>query len=399
MKKLWLVITTTYRRRVRSGTFLFLTFGLPLVMVAASAIPILMMQDDALPTVGVVDQAGLVQSYTSIQMEAGDLEFIAYPDMTAARAALAAGEIGGTLLIPADYPFGERVTYHADKRPGEALEEGLRRFMRRCILGEDGDWLAERLESPSAVIYKELTSGEVVPWGPGLLIHFIAPAVLSLLFALAVFTGASQLGSIMVREKEQRALEIVLTSLSPRQLVAGKIAGMTLLSMTQIAIWLLGGVIAVLLISQGSFSLSDVSVPWNAIGWSLLLGVPAYFLYATLAAGAGIIAGDSQQAQQLSGYLGMGIFVPFWMSMLLVSHPNGALAVGLTLFPLSAPVTAMVRMALTEVPAWQLWTAASGVLLSLVVVLAFVARMFRASMLLYGQAIRPRAIWRAMRDA
>jgi ABC-2 type transport system permease protein len=174
---------------------------------------------------------------------------------------------------------------------------------------------------------------------------------------------------------------------------------MTLLSITQIGIWLLGGAIALLLFSRNSFALSDISVPWNAISWSLVIGVPAYFLYATVAAGVGIIAGDSQQARQLSGYLGMGIFVPFWLSMLLVNQPNGAVAVGLTLFPLSAPVTAMVRMALTEIPVWQLWAAAAGVLLSLAGSLAFVSRMFRASMLMYGQSIRPKAIWRAMQEA
>ena len=100
--------------------------------------------------------------------------------------------------------------------------------------------------------------------------------------------------------------------------------------------------------------LSSLAIPWRPPLWGIALIIPAYFLFALLAAGLGIIAGDRQQAQQLAGWLGVLGLAPFWMLGAILSDANSALAVGLTLFPLSAPSVALMRMIFTEVPAWQL---------------------------------------------
>jgi ABC-2 type transport system permease protein len=75
------------------------------------------------------------------------------------------------------------------------------------------------------------------------------------------------------------------------------------------------------------------------------------------------------------------------------------LAVGLTLFPLSAPMIALFRMALTDVPLWQLATSLGILIISLIGSVWFVARIFRAAMLMYGQSLNPRQILRALREA
>jgi ABC-2 type transport system permease protein len=131
----------------------------------------------------------------------------------------------------------------------------------------------------------------------------------------------------------------------------------------------------------------------------LALGVPAYFLYAVLAAGLGIIAGDSQQAQQLASMLGLIGLVPLWLAGVLVTNSNGPLAVALTLFPLTSPMVSLIRMTLTTVPDWQLGLALALIIVSLLLSVWFVVRIFRAAMLLYGQALRPRAVWQALRAA
>jgi ABC-2 type transport system permease protein len=130
-----------------------------------------------------------------------------------------------------------------------------------------------------------------------------------------------------------------------------------------------------------------------------MLGIPGYFLYAVVAAGLGIIAGDTQQAQQLAGFLGFLGMLPLWFGGVLLEAPNSATAVGLSLFPFTAPIFTLFRMTLTEVPFWQLITSFGILVLSLLVGTWIVTRIFRAAMLMYGQALRPREIWRALKQA
>jgi ABC-2 type transport system permease protein len=164
-------------------------------------------------------------------------------------------------------------------------------------------------------------------------------------------------------------------------------------------LWASGGVIALGLLLSNTNALQSLAVPWHVVIWAILLGGSGYFLYAILAAGLGLIAGDSRQAQQLAGLLGLVGLAPLWLAGLLVNAPHAPLAVALTLFPLTAPIVSLMRMAFGQVPFWQL--AASLVLLiaSLVASIWLVARIFRAAMLMYGQALRPRQLWQALKEA
>jgi ABC-2 type transport system permease protein len=400
MKKVWLLARITYLRRLRSGMFLVLTLGLPLLMLIAGAVPILLLLGTAPPAVvGYVDQTGRLAPVTQVAVADNKLKLIAYNEPAAALTALEQGQIGGYLVIPRGYFQGQAATFYAARKPGDRLEEELSRFMRQAMLPNQPGWLLDRLADPAHVVYTARESGSQVSEGLGLTIRLILPFVLALMFALIVFTGANQMGSVIVQEKEQRALEMVITSLRPIELVAGKVTGMTLLSLTQIAIWLGTGLIAATLALAGSGQIGTLSIPWAAPLWALLLGVPAYFLYAALASGLGIIAGDSRQAQQLAGVLGLVGLSPLWFAGAVLTAPAGPLAVFFTLFPLTAPIISLMRMAVTEVPTWQLTTSLLLLLLSLAGAIWLVARLFRAAMLMYGQTLRPQQILAALWEA
>jgi ABC-2 type transport system permease protein len=207
------------------------------------------------------------------------------------------------------------------------------------------------------------------------------------------------MGSAIIREKESRAMEMVITSLRPRELVAGKVLGMTLLSLTQLAIWTGGALVAATLAFSGDVQLASLAIPWTTVLWGLALIVPAYFLFALLAAGVGIIAGDNQQAQQLAGVVGLFGLAPIWVLAPILNAPAGTASVVLTLFPLTAPTVALIRMIFGTVPLWQLGASLVILLLTLAFAIWFVAKIFRAAMLNYGQALRPRQIWQVLTQA
>jgi ABC-2 type transport system permease protein len=400
MKKVGLIAGNTFKQRVRSASFLILTFAIPIMMVIAGAVPFIMNGDNApLLPVGFVDQTGQLTPVLEVPVDDETLHLRPFDHLSAAREAFTGGEIAGILFIPEDYFAGEQIRFYAEDEPGARLSAGLRIFMQRALLPESPDWILERLNDPSDQTFIALNSGDKVAEGPALIIRFAAPAALAILLALALLFSSSQMGAAVVREKDQHALEMIITSLRPVELVAGKVLGVSLLSLTQLAIWGLGALLAVLLLVAGEIDLATMTLPWPAIFWALLLGVPGYFLFAVIAAGLGIVAGDSQQAQQLSGLLGVLAVVPLWFAGAVVTAPNGSTAVALTLFPLTAPVISLLRMAFTEVPLWQLLASFAILLSTLLAAIWLLARLFRVAMLMVGQTLDPRQIARIIRQA
>jgi ABC-2 type transport system permease protein len=399
MKKIWLVALSTYRRRVRSGMFLILTLGLPVLMVIAGALPWLMHRGTELAPVGYVDHTGRLATVTQVTVDDLSLSLIPFDDEDAARAAFLRDDIEGYLVIPVGYYEGEPTTYYGARQPDESAHTVLNAFMRRAILADQPEWVLERLHDVSQITYVAQDTGEELVSGPGLIFRIALPAVLAILFGLLLLTGVSQMGTAIVREKEQRAMEMVITSLNARELVAGKVLGLSLLSLTQMTVWGIAGGGAAMLALSGSMDLATLHVPWGAIIWAIALGVPTYLLYAVLAAGLGILAGDSQQAQQLAGVLGLVGMAPFWLVAPLIGAPSGTAAVVLTVFPMTGAMVGLLRMAMVEVPAWQLIASLGLILVCLGVSIYGVARVFRAAMLMYGKNIRPREILQALRQA
>lgn len=400
MKKIWLFAKMTYRQRVTSSMFLILTFAVPILSVIAGAIPFMMDRfgDDPSP-VGFVDQTGRLAPGTDIQIEDTTIVVNTYDDVDAVSTAYEAGEIGGYLVVPPGYFDGEPPQYYAEEAPNDTLSSAMTIFMRQVLLPDTPDWTLDLLADPTDRTYVSLATDESMDDGPELILRIAVPVGMAILLGLALVFTSNQMGVAIVREKDQRAMEMVITSLRPTELVAGKVLGMSLLSLTQITIWAIGAVFAIGLLVAGEIEFASLSLPWVTFFWAFMLGVPGYFLYAVIASGLGILAGDSQQAQQWAGYLGIFGVVPLWFAAFLIDAPNSAAAIGLTLFPFTGPVVALIRMSFTEVPLWQLLVSFAILTASLAAGVWLVARLFRAAMLIYGKTLRPREIIRAMRQA
>ncbi|MGD2163562.1 MAG: ABC transporter permease [Anaerolineales bacterium] len=397
MKKVWLIARTTFWRQVRSGTFLLFTFGLPVIMVVAGAVPILRETRATLPTVGIVDPSGQIEFHAKFEHSGQTLSLEQFSSLDSAKEAYSSDRIEAYLVIPEGYTRGERPVLYSSGTPSETLQDMLQAYLRQAIHQDQPDWLLDRFEDPADFTYTSLESGASVSEGPGLLLRVVTPVALGLLFAFSVFTGANQLGAVIIREKDQRAMEMVITSIRPTVLIAGKVLGMTMVSMAQLGFWTLGAVIGLGLAFSGPLAFSTSMIHVEAIFWAVLLGVPGYFLYATIASGLGIIAGDQQHARQLSGMLGFVGMTPLYFAGIIVGAPNSVLAIALTLFPLTAPTFGLMRMTLTSVPVWQLGAAFGILVLCLLVGIWAVARVFRTAMLLYGQRLTATEIWDAVR--
>lgn len=399
MRKIWLIARTTFWRQVQSGTFLMLTFGLPAIMVVAGAIPILRETRSTLPALGIVDQSGQFSVPEAFVYEGQSISMHAFTTIEEAEGASRSDTIQAYLVIPEGYRQGERPRFYSHDTPSETIQDAIADYLRHASNPDQPAWVLERFDDPAELTYTSLQSGASVSEGPGLIIRIVTPVALGILFALSVFTGANQLGTVIVREKDQRAMEMIITSLKSSELVAGKVLGMTMVSIAQLGIWTLGVTLAFGLAFSGPLTFSLSMIHTRAILWALILGVPGYFLYATIAAGLGIIAGDHQHARQLAGMLGFLGMTPLYLAGVIAAAPDSTLAIALTLFPLTAPTFGLMRMTLTSVPTWQLAAATGLILLGLLTGIWVVARIFRAAMLMYGQQLKPAEILKAVRSS
>ena len=386
MSKIWLVAKTTFLRHIRSSTFLILTFGVPVLMVIAGALPWLREGDTALPAVGYVDQSGLLASADEITADIS-LRPTVYASPADAQEAFEAGQIRAYVVIPADYGVGDSVIYYSDAEPTSAIQSALSEFMRAAQLPGAPEWVLQRLAEPSHTTFVSPDGRLSVDGNTGMVVRILFPILLGIMFSLAVVTGVSQMGSAIIREKEHRAMEIVITSLPPEALVAGKVLGLSLMALGQIAVWTIFGIGAGLLAVASTGPVTLAIIPWAALLWSLVLGLPTFLVYAMLAAGVGVIAGDDQQSQQLAGILSLVGFLPFWTLPVIISAPGGTLSTILTLFPLTSPTVVLFRLGFGTVPLWQPLAALSIALLCLAAITWLVTRVFRAAMLIYGQRL------------
>lgn len=218
-----------------------------------------------------------------------------------------------------------------------------------------------------------------------------AVAALLLLMSLAVY--GQWVVSGVVEEKNNRVVEVLLATVAPRHLLAGKVIGIGLLGLAQLA--LVVGLAAILL-AAGVFdapaelgaSLALV-VPWFALGFAL---------YAVAYAAAGALASRQQNADTAGQPVTYTLVAAYFVGYVVVSgDPGGTLAHVLSVFPVTAPLVLPARSALVDVPLWEHGLALVLVLAAIVALVRFAGRVYAHGLLLSGPGLGARAAWRLTR--
>jgi len=398
MHKAMLVARREFLHNVRRPAFLFASFGAPILIIALLAIIMtvaIQAETDTtrVGTVGYVDLSGVLAQAIE-KPEA----FQPYPDEASARAALEAQEIGAYFVVPEDYlESGEVMLYSFNDAP-EALEDEMDDFLvsnlGAQIANED---VLERLRSPIDLAVQTLDSGRVIPESaaPAL---FILPFIFVFIVMMASQLAGGYLMSGVVDEKSNRIMEILITSVTPFQLLLGKMVGLGALGLLQVVVWPVLGVIG-LSLANALDMLTGIVIPTDLAIIGIVYFLLSYVLYASFAASAGAVIGSEQESRQVAGFFGFLSMVPVIFIFNFMTDPNGTIPVVLTLIPVTAPTAVMLRLGFGSVPQWQLVVSMALLVLMTLVVVWASARVFRWSLLLYGKRPTPREIWRAIRSA
>lgn len=224
--------------------------------------------------------------------------------------------------------------------------------------------------------------------------NFIKPMVAMMLVLGAVFTGGQYLLTTTIEEKSNRVVEVLLSAVSPTQLMAGKILGQMVVGLTMLLIYSGVGIAALL-----AFALGDLISPMDLV-WMVLFFLTGYGMIASLMAAAGAAVNDLREAQSFMTPIMMIMMVPYLMMMVIPRAPNSTMAVAMSFLPPINPFIMMLRIFSNDPPpTWQ-------ILLGLLVAFAGAAasmwlagKIFRVGMLMFGKPPNFRTLLRWVRMA
>ncbi len=397
MNRMWLVAKHEYMTNIKRRSFLFVAFGVPIFTIVMMAVVfglIINNETDTtrLGTIGYVDQAGVLAQ----QIDKPE-NFSVYDSEAAARAALDAGTIGAYFVLPPDYMTTGRVNAVGSSSVPDALQGDIDAYLRANLSTGLDPAIANRLKNPLNTSLEALDTGRVITES-GIVGLILAPLIFVMIFLFASQTTSSYLMSGVVEEKTSRIMEILITSITPFQLLMGKIIGLGVLGLTQLVVWIIGGLIT-LQLAQGSEVLNNLVIPPDLLVVGLIYFLLGYFTLSSVMAGIGAVVGSEQESRQFSGIFTLIMVIPFFAITSFINEPNGVVVTFLTLFPLTSPIAVILRMGFGVIPAWELLLSLALLFLTGVVVAWASARIFRWALLLYGKRPGLRELIRVIRRA
>ena len=400
MNKLAPVFLFELRSTLRRRTYQIMTAAFPVLGIALILIIRLIATfagDDEPEHRGYVDRWGRLPA----EMPA-EAPLRPYTSQEQAQAALLNDDIEAYFVIPANY-VETGVVQEYTTSESSIFSDGdapavLRALLIQALVDEVSPEIAARVQRPVRIETVRLTpEGEFAPEERDEFSRFIIPYGFSVMLFMAIAFSSGFLVQSVTEEKQSRTIEILLSSVSPITLMAGKILGLGAASLLQILVWLLS---AWLLASvAGSvFSLpGDIAIDPVTLALAVIFFLLAYLFFGTILAGLGAMMTAPQEASQIGGMVAMLTVVPIVLMAPIIDEPNGALARVFTFIPFTTPTTVMLRLSAATLPWLDIVGGAVVLALSSLVGIFLAARVFRAFLLLYGRRPGLREVWRTLR--
>jgi ABC-2 type transport system permease protein len=400
----WEFLTTVKRR-----SYIFAVVAMPLMFLGFGAlttlsVPAALGTANTTPT-AIVDKAGIVDlEFASAQVATREKlrsasgnpsqnpppRLVSYPDEDSARQALTESRVTAVYVIEADYLANGTLTAYArstsvmNQGPANQRQGAVADAIRSSLLkrGLEGDAIV-RAYAPAAnlKLVTVASDGQLSDGSDAFSLgRFAGTFGVFILFTMAIFFSAGFLQQATIEDRQNRMFEILLSSIDADDLLIGKIMGLGGAGLLQVGLYVL------LIIIPGSSVLAMFQVPLGKVLFLVVYFVIGYLLFACLMAGVGMISRTPQEGAQLSAIWTLTASAPMFVMPALIASPNGMLARGLSMFPLTSPITMMFRLTMTpDVPILDIVLSISLGIAAVYLGLKGTAKIFRAATLMYGK--------------
>lgn len=420
MSNLALIVQREYMERVRKKSFLVTTILMPVIMIILMGLPavIMLFNTPDHNVIGVVDNSGKIMP----RLQATEMyDFLPVSDD--AMSLVDRGDINGYLIIPADICDASvtSINLYMDGAIPTELQSSLATQIGNIV--ENEKLLAYNIENLPEIMDKVKTDirvneirldkeeGKSLESG----LSFIIGLFMSFLLYMFILMYGQMVMTSIIEEKNNRVLELVVSSVTPNQLMLGKIAGIGLVAVTQIVIWgIIMSVVSTLalpallpeealsniaMMRAGTLDISEINNygTLNALNvltnvgfiieiffWLILFLVGGFLLYAAMFAAVGSAVDNIQDASQLQSFVLIPIIIAILVSTSIGNAPNSDLALWLSMIPFTSPMVMMSRIP-AGIAAWQPWIAVVILYASFLFMVWFAGKVYRVGIFMYGK--------------
>ncbi len=390
------VASWEFIKNLKSPTFLILTFIFPLIMLVAGGIGAIAGITSSLEeqTVAVIDETGQLFDILEDNLDSTPVEVVLISDgqQEQAREDVEEGLYNGLLHLTEDNLTAGSVSYYVkdsrDQNTGHlsgALRSAVTTY-RLESLGLSG----EDIEQATATVSLQTLSfaGEEAS-----LAALFLPLAIGMLLIFSVMFSGQVLMYGVIKEKRNRIVEILLSSITSLELLMGKLIGFAALGLLQILIWLT----VALLVAGSFFDLRQVSLSMSDLVPLVMFFIGGYLLFSSLFATMGATMKDAEGGSQTQGLVVLIPMIPLFASGAIIITPNAAWVKILSFIPIFTPVTMLMRLAATTVPWWEIILTFIILIIAVIFFIIIGARIFSRSILQYERTLSFKEIRRMLK--
>jgi ABC-2 type transport system permease protein len=405
---------------VKRWSYLIATFGLPVFLAVVSGTVLgaqtyfLTQRAAESSQFGLVDEAGVVDAEVFEEREGARVwtananEVLLYENRDAASRDLESARLRAVYVVEKDYlSSGEVRAIQSEKTPllsmrGTTIEPLLRSLLRKSLVeGRLDSDVQERVISPAYFVRSRLgPDGEQVTGvdeALDLLVRTTIPLFIGILLLTALLSASGYLVQTVSTDKESKIVEVLLSSVTPEEILAGKLFGLGAAGLVQFAVW--SSMVVFVALTASAALAAVISIPWQALAVAPLFFILGYLFLGSLMLATAALGANAAESQKLTMGWAMLAILPLMVLVILLDEPNGILGQVMTWIPFTSPLTVIIRLAVDSsgIAWWEVIGAMVVLVVSTWASIRVGARLFRVGFLLTGSMPSLAELWRQAR--
>ena len=419
MKNIILIAKREFFTQVKKKSFVILTLLTPLLIIVFGGVVSLMFQaNETQMQISVIDKSGLFKDKLKSDQNIRYVFSSEETEKSLIKALETTEEMNGVMIIP-------KKEIHELENSIEILtNKNLSNEARRNIAGNISEIIkAEKINALG------ISTAQIEDLNKGVNLHVVnilekekkqdsflvgVKSGLSMFLMYCVFTFIMMYGIRVMRsvleEKNNRVVEILISSVKPFELMMGKILGVTGVALVQFGVWVVMIFASVMTLGSSNVGMvsgvAEVQMVLSAlsqINYGLILFVfviyflLGYLFYSAMYAAIGSAVDNETETQQFTLFAILPMMLGFYGSITIMNNPDGPMSFWLSMIPFTSPIAMLARIPF-DVPVWEL-VLSIGILLVSTLGMVFIAsKIYRVGILMYGNKVTLKELWKWLKN-
>ena len=391
-RSIWLVARRELFERGRSRGFIFSVLFTTTIIIGSFVVPVVFFGDEGPTRVGVVEPAP-EQLGSAIETTANvldqDVAVVGFPSREAGETALSDDQVAALVIVPADLSSAGELAFRqsADPTIQGVVSSAVAGLRVNAALESEGVDPSTFIEAQSPPTIRALEPPE-----EGSDARFLIANIGAVLILVGVFSFGFTVLTGVVEEKQSRVMEVVLSTVVPRDLLMGKVLGIGILGLVQLAVFVIASLIAARLTQEFELPETTPGAAVQLVIWFIL----GYTLYSTALGVLGALASRMEEASNASTPVTIVAMLSYFVAIFAVlQDPSGPVAIVATFIPFSAPMVVPMRAALGAITPIEILAAALVTIAAIWVLFVVGGRVYAGAALQTAGRMRLRDAWRS----